>query len=157
MRQIIRWQVVRWILLGILVVAVAIQFVPVQRSNPPVEGEVPAPANVRTILRRACYDCHSNETVWPWYSHVAPFSWLLARDVRGGREELNFSTWNRIATQQQVKKLKESWEEVAEGEMPPWFYLGVHRDAALSVEDRKVLRDWALSAAPERAVAGEGE
>jgi hypothetical protein len=96
-----------------------------------------------------CYDCHSNEPVWPWYSHVAPFSWLLARDVREGRAELNFSTWNRIATQQRVKKLKESWEEVAEGEMPPWFYLGVHRDAVLSAEDRSVLRDWALSPAPQ--------
>jgi hypothetical protein len=156
-RQIFRWNVVRWILLGILVVVVAIQFVPVQRLNPPVEAEVPAPANVRAILRRACYDCHSNETVWPWYSHIAPFSWLVARDVRSGREELNFSTWNRITTKQQVKKLKESWEEVAEGEMPPWFYLGIHRDAALSAEDRKALRNWALSAAPEPAVPGEGE
>ena len=154
MKQIFRWEVVRWILLGLLVVVVAIQFVPVQRLNPPVEAEVPAPANVRTVLQRACYDCHSNETVWPWYSHIAPFSWLVARDVRKGREELNFSTWSRIATQQQVKKLKKSWEEVAEGEMPPWFYLGIHRDAALSAEDRKTLRAWALSAAPEPAVAG---
>jgi hypothetical protein len=155
MKQIFRWEVVRWILLGILVVLIAIQFVPVQRLNPPVETEVPAPANIRIILRRACYDCHSNETVWPWYSHVAPFSWLVTRDVRSGREELNFSTWSRIATQQQVKKLKESWENVAEGEMPPWFYLSIHRDAALSAEDRKVLRNWALSAAPEPAVEGE--
>ena len=153
MKQIFSWNVVRRIVLGLVVVAMAIQFVPVQRSTPPVETEVPAPANVRAILRRACYDCHSNETLWPWYSHVAPFSWLLARDVRSGREELNFSTWNRIATQKQVKKLKESWEEVAEGEMPPWFYLGIHRDAVLSAEDRQALRAWALGAAPEPPVA----
>ena len=157
MKQIFRWKVVRWILLGVPIVLVAIQFVPVQLSNPPVEAEVPAPANIRTILRRACYDCHSNETVWPWYSHVAPFSWLLVRDVRSGREELNFSTWNRIATQQQVKKLKESWEEVAEGEMPPWFYLRIHRDAALSAEDHKALRNWALSTSPEPSAEGKGE
>jgi hypothetical protein len=69
--------------------------------------------------------------------------------VRKGREELNFSTWNRITTQQQVKKLKESWQEVAEGEMPPWFYLSIHRDATLSAEDRTALRNWALSTASE--------
>ena len=149
MKQIFRWKVVRWILLGILLILVAIQFVPIDRLNPPVEGEVPAPANVRVILRRACYDCHSNETTWPWYSQVAPFSWLVARDVRKGREELNFSTWNRITTQPQVKNLKESWKEVAEGEMPPWFYLGIHRDATLSDEDHTALRNWALSTAAE--------
>jgi hypothetical protein len=155
MKQIFRWKVVRWILLGILVVLVAIQFIPVDRLNPPVEAEAPAPAHVRAILRRACYDCHSNETVWPWYSQVAPFSWLVAHDVHEGREELNFSTWNRITTQQQVKKLKESWKEVVEGSMPPWFYLSIHRGATLSVEDRTALRIWALSTAPEPAGKSE--
>jgi hypothetical protein len=80
---------------------------------------------------------------------VAPFSWHVARGVRKGREELNFSTWNRITTQQQVKKLKERWKEVAEGDMPPWFYLSIHRDATLSEEDRTALRNWALSTAAE--------
>jgi hypothetical protein len=152
MKQICRWKVVRWILLGILCNLVAIQFIPLDRLNPPVEAEVTALANVRVILRRACYDCHSNETVWPWYSRVAPFSWLVARDVRQGREELNFSTWNRITLQQQVKKLKKSWKEVAEGDMPPWFYLSLHRDATLTDEDRTALRNWAHStvAATER-------
>ncbi len=148
MRQIVRWKVVRWILVGIPFVFVAIQFAPVERSNPAAEADVPAPANVRAILRRACYDCHSNETVWPWYSRVAPFSWLVVRDVREGRKELNFSTWNRISTRQQVKKLKESWKEVDEGEMPPWYYLSMHRDATLSAEDRAALHSWALSTAP---------
>lgn len=155
MKQIFRWKVVRWILLGILVVFVVIQLVPVDRVNPPVEAEVPAPANVRVVLRRACYDCHSNETVWPWYSRVAPISWLVARDVREGREELNFSTWNRITTQQQVKKMKKSWEEVAEGEMPPWLYLGIHRDTTLLAEDRTALRNWALSTASEPEEKGD--
>jgi hypothetical protein len=129
--------------------------VPVDRSNPPVEEEVPAPANVRFILRRACYDCHSHETAWPLYSKVAPVSWLVARDVHEGREELNFSTWNRYTTKQQVKKLKESWEEVAEDEMPPWLYLPVHRDAVLSAEDRVLLRSWALSEPQEPGANGE--
>ncbi|CAN5205811.1 heme-binding domain-containing protein [soil metagenome] len=126
-----------------IVVFVGIQLIPVDRTNPPVETEVPAPANVRTVLRRACYDCHSNETVWPWYSKLAPVSWLVARDVNDGRKELNFSTWNRYTTEQQVKKFKESWKEVAEGEMPPWIYLPTHRDAVLSTEEKAILRDWA--------------
>src|SRR5512144_3173408 len=125
MQNIFRWNVVRRVLVGIGVAFVLIQLVPVDRSNPPVQVEVPAPPEVRAVLRRACYDCHSNETVWPWYSRVAPVAWLVARDVREGREELNFSTWDRYATKQQVKKLKESWEEIAEGEMPPYYYLPV--------------------------------
>lgn len=155
MKKVFHWKVLRWVLLGIVVVLLAIQFVPVDRSNPPVEAEVPAPANVHAILRRACYDCHSHETAWPWYSKVAPFSWLVASDVHEGREELNFSTWNRYTAKQQMKKLRESWEEVAEGEMPPWFYLPVHRDAVLSAEDRKLLRSWAVSEPEEPAPNGE--
>jgi hypothetical protein len=128
---------------ALLVALGAIQLVPVDTSNPPVTADVPASVAVKGILRRACYDCHSNETQWPWYGRIAPVSWLLARDVREGRAELNFSTWNQYSTQQRVKKLKESWEEVAEGEMPPWFYLPVHRDARLSADDRTLLRQWA--------------
>lgn len=142
-------RVIRWVALGIAVFLAVSQFVPVDRSNSAVETEVPASAAVRAILRRACYDCHSNETVWPWYSHVAPISWLVAGDVREGRRELNFSAWNRLPMQQQVKKLKESGKEVMEGEMPPWYYVGMHRDAALSVGDRDSLRTWALSTASQ--------
>jgi hypothetical protein len=147
-KRLFRWKVLRWVVLGIAVAFVAIQFVPVDRSNPSVTAEVPAPPEARAVLRRACYDCHSHETVWPWYSKVAPVSWLVARDVHKGREELNFSTWDQYTTKQQVKKLKESWEEVVEGEMPPWFYLPVHRDAVLSAEDQAVLRKWALGTPP---------
>jgi heme-binding protein len=130
-------------LIAVALVAVAIQALPVERSNPPVESEVPAPDAVRAILRRACYDCHSNETVWPWYSRVAPVSWLLARDVTEGRRELNYSTWSGYDEARQAKKLKETWDEVSDGEMPPWFYVVVHREAALSAEDREALRAWA--------------
>ena len=143
MKRHFRWKVVRWVVLAVVVVFLAIQLVPVDRSTRPVTAEVPAPPEARAVLRRACYDCHSNETVWPWYSRVAPVSWLLARDVRKGRDELNFSTWDRYSTKEQVKKVKESWEQAAEGEMPPWFYLPVHRDAVLSAEDKVVLREWA--------------
>lgn len=145
MKRIFRRRVLRWVVLGAMVVFVAIQFVPVDRSNPPVTADVPAPPDARAVVRRACYDCHSHETVWPWYSRVAPVSWLLARDVREGRDELNFSTWDRYTAEEQVEKLKKSWEETSEGEMPPWFYLPVHRDAALSAADKAALRRWMLS------------
>jgi hypothetical protein len=137
---------VKWALAVVIAVLLAIQLIPVDRSNPAVEAEVPAPAEVRAVLRRACYDCHSHETEWPWYSRVAPLSWLIARDVRNGRRALNFSTWDRLNTKTKVKAMHESWEEVAEGEMPPWFYLAPHPDAYLSAEDRSLLRAWSSSA-----------
>jgi hypothetical protein len=107
----------RWIVrsgLVLLVLVVAIQFIPMDMANAPVESDIPTSPAVKVVLRRACYDCHSNETQWPWYSRIAPISWLLAWDVREGRAELNFSTWNRYSTQQQVKKLQESWLEGSE-------------------------------------------
>ncbi len=138
---------VKWTAIVAIFAFVAIQFVPVDRTNPPVETEIPASPEVRSILRRACYDCHSNETVWPWYSRLAPVSWLIERDVRVGREELNFSSWNRYTTKQQTKNLKESWDQVAEREMPPWFYRPPHPDARLSQNDIDALRIWSKSIA----------
>lgn len=139
-------KVAKWTLGVLALTAVGIQFVPVDRSNPPVEQEVPASAEVRAILRRACYDCHSNETVWPWYSRVAPVSWLVAYDVSEGRRELNFSMWNRLKPEKQTKMLGEAWEEVEKGEMPLWFYLPTHPEARLSNADRAALRAWTQSA-----------
>ena len=133
------------IVLAVVIVLVGIQFIPVNRSNPPVEEEVTASMEVKAILKRACYDCHSNETIWPGYSQVAPVSWLLAWDVGEGREELNFSTWNRYSQKKRTKIIKEIWEEVQEGEMPPWFYLPLHPDARLSDSDRSLLRAWATN------------
>jgi len=133
----------------VLLVFGAVQLVPVDRSNPPVESEVPAPPEVRAILKRACYDCHSNETVWPWYSRVAPASWLLAHDVHEGRDVLNFSTWGRLEPAQQRKAMRETREEIAEGEMPPWLYLPAHPEARLSAEDRAALKEWARGRSSE--------
>jgi hypothetical protein len=142
------------IILLLLVAFAVIQFIPVDRSNPPVETEIPTPPQVKTVLRSACYDCHSNETTWPWYSYIAPISWLVAHDVHEGRDELNFSTWNRYNTKQQVEKLKKTLEEIEEDEMPPWFYMVVHRDIQLSALERAALQTWARgSAAPEDPTA----
>ncbi len=129
--------------LAVVIALVAIQLVPAPQTNPPVDSDVPAPDAVRVTLRRACYDCHSNETVWPWYGRIAPLSWVLAYDVAEGRKALNFSAWASLSSEQQAALLKESWEEIAEGEMPPWYYGVMHRDAALSEGDRGALRDWA--------------
>jgi hypothetical protein len=139
----------KWSAAVLIIALAAIQMVPVNRMNPPVETEVAAPGEVRLILRRACYDCHSNETVWPWYGRVAPMSWLVAYDVRKGREELNFSTWNRLGTREQTEAVRESWEKVEENEMPPWLYRLPHPGARLSSHDRSVLRAWSSSVGGE--------
>ena len=124
----------------------AIQLVPVERSNPPVLAEVPAPPEVREVIERACYDCHSNETRWPWYAQLAPASWLLAYDVAEAREHMNFSDWKQYDEDEQRDLVEEAWEEVEEGEMPPWFYLPLHPEARLSDADRDVLQRWAEAA-----------
>jgi hypothetical protein len=95
---------------------------------------------VTAILRRACFDCHSNETVWPVQAYLAPFSWLVAHDVKEGREELNFSRWGP----EQVKRVvKEMPKEVEKGDMPPSLYVVAHPGAKLSSADRAALTAWA--------------
>ena len=140
-------KVVKRGLLGAGAVLVVAQLVPVDRSNPPVHGEVAAPAEVRAILRRACYDCHSNEVQWPWYGRVAPVSWLLERDVREGRKEVNFSVFGEYPEKRRRRKWTEIPEQVQKGEMPPWFYVAVHREARLSESDKAALVEWARESA----------
>ncbi|MFS8636979.1 MAG: heme-binding domain-containing protein [Gemmatimonadota bacterium] len=130
------------LLVGVFVV---IQFVPYgSAENPPVEEEVYATPEVRDVLRRACYDCHSNETRWPWYARVAPVKWLVRYDVAKGRDDLNFSTWNRYSPERQAHKLEEVVETVTDGSMPPRIYLPLHPDARLTNEEVELLRAWAL-------------
>ena len=130
-------RILKWVLL----IAVLIQFVPYGRShtNPPNTGEpLWNSPQTRDLVRRACYDCHSNETVWPWYSHVAPVSWLLQRDVNGGRRHLNFTQWN-----QPQSHAKDIAPQVRESEMPPWFYLPMHTAARLNDAEKHALIDGA--------------
>ena len=122
---------------------VAIQLVPIDRDNPPVDQEVPASSEVHEILRRACYDCHSHEAKWPCYGYVAPVSWLLAYDIDHAREHVNFSAWGRYDQKQRRKKLEDIREVVEEDEMPPWFYRPLHPEADLSQADRDALQRWA--------------
>lgn len=135
---------------GLLAVAVALvlaQLVPVDRSSPPAQGEVAASPEVRAILRRACYDCHSSETVWPWYGRVAPVSWLLERDVREGRREVNFSIFDTYPEKRRQRKWTEIPEQVEKSEMPPWFYVAIHPEARLSEADRAAIVRWARESA----------
>lgn len=148
----------RYLIVGFVLIVLLIQFIPVTRSNPPVTSDIPTPADVKAVLKRACYNCHSNETVYPWYSHVAPVSWLVAGDVNGGREELNFSTWGQYNAKQLAKHLREIREEVTEGEMPPWYYTIVHRKARLSSGELQLLRTWTLESSQAKArKPGDGE
>jgi mono/diheme cytochrome c family protein len=111
---------VSWMALATGVGLLAIQLVPYGRAhtNPPVRAEPRWNApRTRQLAVRACFDCHSNETRWPWYSHVAPMSWLTQRDVDEGRAKVNFSEWTRPP-----EEASESAKSIREGAMPPWYY-----------------------------------
>ncbi len=125
-----------------LAVLLAIQLVPVNRDNPEDRRGPGAPPQVEAILRRACYDCHSNETVWPWYSRVAPVSWMVAYDVHEAREHLNFSDFQDLSEGTQVKVWAAVMKEIDEGEMPLWYYRPFHPETRLTDADIAVLRAW---------------
>lgn len=128
----------------LVVILIGIQFIPLDRTNPPVQSDFDAPADVKAIIKKACYNCHSNETDWVWYTKIAPVSFLTASDVYDGRKHLNFSDWNKYAGN--FAKVKEKiWEEVREENMPPWQYRIMHSNAQLTQEEKNILRNWALT------------
>jgi mono/diheme cytochrome c family protein len=127
----------KWAALG----AVLIQLLPYGRSheNPTVTAEpMWNSPETRALFKRACFDCHSNETVWPWYANIAPISWQVQTDVDGGREHLNFSEWNR-----EQRHARDVAAEVLHGDMPPAIYLPLHPAAKLSDAEIKALIDGA--------------
>jgi hypothetical protein len=138
-------QVLRWGGLAMAAILAGIQLIPVNRTNPPVQSEVDAPDDVAAILRRACYDCHSNKTEWPWYSYVAPMSWLVVDHVNHGRGDLNFSEWPILDFEAKEHAFKDIQEQISEGEMPLKSYTLIHRDARLSDHERDRLLLWARS------------
>ncbi len=111
-------------------------------SNP--KDEITASDNVKGILKRSCYDCHSNNAVIPWYGSIAPFSWYVRSHINDGRKVLNFSTFNTLDKEKQ-KKAFEDIEESIVIRMPLSTYLWMHRDAALSDNDKKALKEWIKS------------
>jgi hypothetical protein len=140
--------VFRLFLLIVLLAFIAIQLVPVARTNPTfdpkltVERQVKVPEDVRAILDRSCKDCHSNETVWPAYAYVAPVSWLLTSHVRDAREKMNLSEWGTMDSDAAKDVLIEVCRQVKKGQMPLPSYTLIHRSAILSPSDVTTLCTW---------------
>jgi len=133
----------------LLVVLVLIQFYPV--DTPLTNFDNPndllqnnqVPKNVSSLLKSACYDCHSNETKFPWYASIAPSKWLVYSDINKGREELNFSEWNTINKEDKADLLDDLSTLVLEKDMPLKKYILLHSEAKLSLEDREEISNWA--------------
>jgi len=147
----------KWIFVALVTVFALLQFTNPARTNPPVVNTLtatnPPPAQVATLLRAACYDCHSYETKWPLYSRIAPSSWLVVSDVNEGRRHLNFSDWpadpDGIA-----KKLDRINEVLDYREMPPKKYTLLHPEARLTEDQRKLLMDWSDAAGKKSSPGG---
>jgi hypothetical protein len=139
-------------LIGLVVLLVLIQLYHPARTNPAVvpsrslQAHVMVPPQVQSILERSCYDCHSSATVWPWYSYVAPVSWLVTDDVNTGRSHINFQDWE---AQENPKEAAEHLglicEETRKSDMPPWQYRIIHRNAVLTPEEIKTVCAWSES------------
>lgn len=128
-----------WVFGPLVALFLALQLVPYGRHhpNPPITAATPWPSpEAERLARAACYDCHSNETRWPWYSYVAPMSWLVRSDVESGRDKLNFSEWDRDSGE-----ADDAAEEIDDGSMPPANYKRLHSDAKLSDDEKRVLID----------------
>ena len=140
-------------ILFILIIAafVVIQFFDIERDNPEFNQEddlmtvEKPPAEVQKILRATCYDCHSNETQWPWYSYIAPASWFVKQHVTDGRDNINLNFWGEYELEDRAYMIKEMIEEVEEGEMPLPGYDIMHPDARLTNEQKEVLFKWLRS------------
>jgi hypothetical protein len=142
----------RWFLVALALFLVAAQLVPLDRTNPPADpqhdivAQLAPPAAVAAVFERSCRDCHANSTRWPWYSRVAPASWIVLDDVKSGRRHLNLSEWGRYDRTRASEKLKEICEEVKSGEMPDFKYTLIHREAKLSDAEVQAICAWTASA-----------
>lgn len=145
-------KILKIVVLALVVGFVVMQFFGIDKTNPPIvpsetlEAAVVVPADISQILGRSCNDCHSNRSVYPWYSYIQPSGWFLKGHIDDGRQELNFSTFNTYSPQRKSKKLEEICEQVESKEMPLPSYLWIHRESVLSASDAKALCDWAKEA-----------
>lgn len=118
------------------------------RSNKILETDITKtyviPATVEQVLKTSCYDCHSNNTNYPWYANIQPFGWLLANHIREGKAELNFSEFGSYTSRRQKSKLKGIENSIKDGSMPLGSYTLMHRDAFLSKEEKALLLDWSM-------------
>jgi heme-binding protein len=143
---------VMYVILPALFLLAGIQLFRPVKTNPPIRSshEINATAadpEVARVLFRSCNDCHSNRTTWPWYSSVAPVSWLVVSDVNRGRAALNFSEWGAYRAEAQREHLSEICKEVSEGEMPGFSYTLMHRDAKLSKAEVAAVCRWTQTTA----------
>jgi len=140
---------IRKILLALLILLVAIQLFRPEKnlsgSNNPnaIDVHYTIPKEIGSVLRNSCYDCHSNNTSYPWYSNVQPFAWWLQNHVNEGKEELNFDEFNGYDAKKKIHKLDEVVEMIKEDEMPLSSYTLIHRQAELSPQDKDMLIAWA--------------
>jgi len=139
------------ILLGLLMVLILIQFFQPARnksselSSTDIKKTFSIRGNVQLILKISCYDCHSNNTNYPWYSRIQPFGWLLAKHIKNGKAELNFNEFSSYSLRRQISKLNGIGNSVKDGTMPLNSYTMIHKNARLSKEDKALLIDWAMS------------
>ena len=139
----------KWIFAALVAGFELLQFTNPPRTNPTVApghdlmATNPPPPPIAVLLHSACYDCHSDETKWPWYSHIAPVSRLVANDVTRGRERLNFSDWPQALPERAAKRLERISEEVDDRDMPPAKYTLLHPEARLTAGQREQLMHWA--------------
>jgi hypothetical protein len=153
------WRWTKRLILAVAVVLVVIQVFQPARKNPPIDpkreiqSNLPVDVPVAATLARSCNDCHSNRTVWPWYSHVAPASWLVVSDVNRGRKALNFSEWSTYGAEERRKQLAEICKEVTEGEMPGFSYTLIHREAKLSAAEVRAVCRWTQNSGQELSAA----
>jgi len=139
------------LVIGIFILfVIAIQFIGKRVDNPPVTAPFKAPEEVVEILRRACYDCHSNETKLSWYDHIAPVSWLISADVAEARSRFNFSTWDTLAPADQQGRLWEMVNMVQNGKMPLATYTAAHPAAKLTVKDLAILKKYVTDGSPSK-------
>lgn len=136
------------ILIALLVVLVVLQFFQIDKTNPAVDESKDflktqnTPEEIASIIKTSCYDCHSNESKYPWYSNVQPAGWFLKDHIDEGREELNFSTFTDYELKRQDHKLEECIEYIEKDEMPLGSYTLVHREAALTEAQKNILIDY---------------
>ena len=141
----------RWfkiIFLALLICFVIIQFFQPGRSKIVSDRELAfskiyeVPENVQQLMQNACYDCHSNETKYPWYTYVQPAGWLLNKHIHNGREQLNLSEFGNISSRKRISKIKEMLNEVKDDAMPMYSYTIIHKDARLKPAEKELLVSW---------------
>lgn len=138
----------KFVLVGFIALFVIIQFFRIDKTKPELNPEndyltlTNAPEEIQSILKTSCYDCHSNETVYPWYSNLAPISWMLKDHVNEGRENINFSMWANVSEASKIGIQESCVYEIEDNEMPLKSYTMIHKQAKLTNENKETLLNW---------------